>query len=78
MKSLQTESEQLGTEMLLHSRSPTCAAGSRQRYVVLHSDNERDIFQAMGLENMVKDELEISSFGRRSIRAGVRYIQTPL
>jgi len=41
MKSLQTESEQLGTEMLLHSRSPTCAAGSRQRYVDLHSDNER-------------------------------------
>jgi len=30
----------------------------------------RDLFQAMGLENMVKDELEISSFGRRSIRAG--------
>jgi len=41
MKSLQTESEQLRTEMLLRSRLPTYAARSRQRYVVVHLDNER-------------------------------------
>jgi len=38
---VQTESEQFRTEMLLRSRPPTCAAGSRQRYIVVHSDNER-------------------------------------
>jgi len=80
MKSLQTESEQLGTEMLLHSRSPTCAAGPRQRYVVLHSDNERHVgfFEVNGAGEHGRGRTGNFKFpsGRWSIKVGVRYIQT--
>ena len=80
MTRVQPESEQFRTEMLLRSRPPTCAAGPRQQCVVVYLDNER---HAGSLSVGGAGECNRGRTGkfklpsrRRSIKAGVRYLQT--